>query len=292
MTKSIVITGASTGIGYATAKELLANGYHVFASVRKQTDVERLNSEFAQQFTEGKFTALLFDVTDPAAIRSAADQVAQQIGGNGLAGLVNNAGVVVAGPVIHTPVDAYRSQFEVNFFGLIDVTQVFLPLLGAKRDCPHPPGRVINISSVSGRIAAPFLSPYAASKFALEAFTDSLRRELLIYGINVISIQPGPIKTPIWEKYDDNIAEQYAESDFYSAAKTFAKIALQSAQKGQPAEVVARTIRHALEHPQPKTQIALPASWVAWWAAQWLPARWLDRVIAGRMGLKRLVHSG
>ena len=165
------------------------------AACAKQADAERLKNEFPAHFTP-----LLFDVTDAAAITRAVEQVKQQIGNRGLAALVNNSGISGAAPLMHVPLDEVRRMFEVNVFGLLQVTQAFLPLLGATRNCPHAPGRVINISSISGGLVFPFVGAYGASKHAVEALTDGLRRELAIAGIQVIGIEPGVIRTPMWEK--------------------------------------------------------------------------------------------
>lgn len=158
--KYAVVTGVSSGIGYAVTKELIGRGYFVFGSVRKQADAERLQAEF----DEGEFGALVFDVTDPAGIATAVEEVAQEVEGIGLWGLVNNAGIALAGPLMHVTPEEIRRQFEVNVFGTLAVTQAFLPLLGAQRDTPHAPGRIVNISSVSGHIAYPFMGPYAMSE--------------------------------------------------------------------------------------------------------------------------------
>ena len=184
--KNILITGVSSGIGYATAQALVERGHHVFGSVRRQKDAERVQEELGENFTP-----LLFDVIDSEAISRAQEQVAEAVGEKGLYALINNAGIVIPGPLKYTPLDEFREHFEVNLFGLLDVTQQFLPLLGASEGSPYPPGRIINISSTSGRVAYPFMGAYASTKHALEALSDSLRRELMLYGVDVIVIQPG-----------------------------------------------------------------------------------------------------
>ena len=193
--KSIVITGVSAGIGYATTTELLRRGYHVFGSVRKQADADRLQDEFGPSFTP-----LLFDITDHAAISKAVQQVAVAVHDKGLEVLINNAGILVPGPLMLMPLPDFRAQFDVNVLGLLDVTQQFLPLLGARQDPPFAPGRIVNVGSVSGKIAYPFMGAYAATKHALEALSDSLRRELMLYGVDVILIESGTTRTPIVEK--------------------------------------------------------------------------------------------
>lgn len=169
------------------------------------------------------FTPLLFDVTDAPAIQAAVEQVRTALGEeDNLVGLVNNAGVAVAGPLMHLPVAELRQQFEVNLFGLVAVTQAFLPLLGARPDTTVMPGRIINLSSVSGRIAYPFMGPYAASKHALEGLSDSLRHEL-IYGIDVILIEPGSVRTPIWDKAEQLDINRYANTDYVADLREDAK---------------------------------------------------------------------
>jgi NAD(P)-dependent dehydrogenase (short-subunit alcohol dehydrogenase family) len=238
-----------------------------------------------------RFTPLLFDVTDEGAIRAAATQVEQQLNGQGLQGLVNNAGIAVSGPLMHLPLADFRRQLEINVTGALAVTQAFLPLLGAKKDAPQPPGRIVNISSVSGKIVYPFLVPYAISKHALEAMSDGLRRELLVYGIDVIVIEPGSIKTPIWEKAAEEDTGRFADTDYADYAeivKRMQETFVNQGRRGMPVEVVTKTIREVLEAERPKTRYALPRKWLTGWLIpRLLPDRWLDRIMAGRLGIYR-----
>ena len=183
---TVVVTGASSGIGEATALELHSLGFSVVAGVRSHEDGERLGAQ--------GLTPLPLEITDPGSIAAAAAQVESLVGAEGLAGLVNNAGIAVAAPIEFVPLDELRRALEVNLVGQVAVTQAFLPLLRIAE------GRVVNISSIAGRVALPLMGPYAASKFALEGVSDSLRRELHGQGIDVVVIEPGGIKTPIWEK--------------------------------------------------------------------------------------------
>ena len=183
---TVVVTGASSGIGEATALELRSLGFSVVAGVRSREDGERLGAQ--------GLTPLRLEITDAASIAAAAAEVESLVGADGLAGLVNNAGIAVAAPIEFVPLDELRRALEVNLVGQVAVTQAFLPLLRIAE------GRVINISSIAGRVALPLMGPYAASKFALEGVSDSLRRELHGQGIEVVAIEPGGIKTPIWEK--------------------------------------------------------------------------------------------
>src|SRR5690606_7879549 len=189
--KHILITGISSGIGYAAARDLISHGYHVFGSVRREEDAQRLRDELGPGVTP-----LLFDVTDHSAIESAVAQMTEALNGQNLTALVNNAGITTPGPLLHMSLHEFRQQFEVNLFGLLDVTQQVAPLLGARPDAPQLPGRIINIGSVSGKVAYPCMGAYAASKHALEALSDALRRELMLYGVDVILIEPGTVNTP------------------------------------------------------------------------------------------------
>lgn len=280
--KSVVITGVSTGIGLDAARRLLTRGYRVFGSVRKQADAERLQAELGENFVP-----LLFDVTDGAAVDTAVFQVKSIIGSDGLYGLVNNAGISVTGPLMHVPIDELRWQFEVNLFGLLDVTQKFLPLLGAVKDAPFPPGRIVNISSVSGKITYPFMGPYAASKHALEAMSDALRRELLYYGIDVIVIEPGTTQTPIIEKTAVQ-SNNYEATDYGEVMAEFGKKAVERQDSALPVAKVTDAIVIALEKPNPKTRYAVPRKWfMGWIAPRLLPDRLFDKIAANQLGFKK-----
>lgn len=283
--KSVVITGVSTGLGRGTAEDLAAHDYHIFGSVRREKDAAELQAKLGKNFTP-----LLFDVTDEAAIRVAADKVAQVLNaqGQGLTGLINNAGMSLNGPLMHLPLAKLRQQFEVNVLGLVAVTQAFLPLLGAKLPQRYPPGRIINISSVGGRIAFPFIGAYASCKHAIEGLSDSLRRELLIYGVDVIVLEPGSVKTAIWDKAEQEDLSMYANTDYLEIMRSFQKAMLEMGRAGVAPEVVSRTIREALESEHPKARYALPDNYImTWLLPRLLPDRWLDRIIASRVGLKR-----
>jgi NAD(P)-dependent dehydrogenase (short-subunit alcohol dehydrogenase family) len=199
-TGTVVITGASTGIGRACALHLDSLGFDVFAGVRKPEDGERLAAEGSE-----RLRPLQLDVTDAAQVEAAAREVGEAVGDRGLAGLVNNAGIAVSAPLEFIPIDELRHQLEVNVIGQVAVTQALLGLLRRGK------GRVVNIGSIGGRVALPFVGPYAASKIALEALTDSLRRELRRTGVEVSIVRPGGIATPIWDRgigAADQIREQ------------------------------------------------------------------------------------
>ena len=250
--------------------------------MRKETDANKLKAELGPDFIP-----LLFDVTDGEAVLRAAGAVEEAVGDAGLAGLVNNAGTALAGPLMHQPLEEVRRHFEVNVFGLIAVTQAFLPLLGAK-ECPaHKPGRIVNVSSVSGRVADPFIGAYAGSKHAVEAISDSLRRELLLYGIDVIVIRPGAVRTPIWQKGAAPVVSgRYDGTDYSGPLRKFETLVERMARGGDPPERIGKFIRKVFEANRPKTRYAIVAGRFAdWTLPTTLPDRWLDGLVGRGLGL-------
>ena len=246
---AVVVTGSSTGIGAGCALELDGRGFRVFAGVRSEADGQRLQARASEALTP-----LAIDVTDAQSIEHAARFVADAVGQAGLAGLVNNAGIVVAGPLEILPIDQLRRQLEVNVIGQIAVTQALLPLLRAAR------GRIVNVSSVNGSLAPPYLGPYAASKFALEALSDALRTELRTWGITVSLIEPGAVDTPIWEKAfaaADQLAQHVPpealklyEADLAAMRATTRRLALGA----MPVQKIVRAVLHALTAKRPRTR--------------------------------------
>lgn len=278
---TVVVTGASTGIGLATARVLAGHGVHVFGSVRRDADAERVRAEIGD-----RFTPLVFDVTDADAIRAAVPRVRGALDGHTLWGLVNNAGIAVGGPLIHQPLDEVRRHLEVNVIGALAAVQAFAPLLGVDRSLTGKPGRIINISSVAGRLSAPFLGAYAASKHALEGMSGSLRRELMMYGIDVIIINPGSVATPIWDKAEASDATRYAGTDYAPILPRFLGAALRSGRSGLPADAVGEAVWTALTTPRPRTFYPVVGRRLLTWTIPLaLPARLLDRLIAKRLGM-------
>jgi NAD(P)-dependent dehydrogenase (short-subunit alcohol dehydrogenase family) len=281
--KSVVITGASTGIGEATARILVGKGLRVFGSVRKRSDGERLTAEIGADFEP-----LVFDVTDDAAIRAEAARVGERLGGETLLGLVNNAGIGIGGPLLLLDLDELRHQFEVNVFGVVAVTQAFAPLLGTDRRLRGGPGRIVNMSSVAGKLAAPFLAPYVASKHALEGLSQSLRRELLVYGIDVILIAPGAVATPIWDKTQELDVARFAASDYAAPLEKFMKTFVESGRRGIAPEDVGALVHHALTTGRPQTRYAILRNRLTrWLVPRLLPDRALDRALGKQLGLIR-----
>jgi NAD(P)-dependent dehydrogenase (short-subunit alcohol dehydrogenase family) len=278
--RSIVITGVSTGIGHAAAKLLLARGFRVFGSVRKEADAERLAGEFGQHFTP-----LVFDVTDEAAVLSAARAVREKLGGETLAGLVNNAGISVSGPVLELAVDEFRRQLEVNVIGPVIATQAFGPLLGADPQLKGPKGRIVMISSVAGRIGNPLMAPYSASKHALEGLSEGLRRELMLFGIDVLVIAPGAVKTPIWAKAEQQDFSTYKNSPYYPALQRVLQLLPRLDASGLPAEAIAERIFEALTAATPRLRRTVTPSPLRHLIMRLLPGRFIDRIVARRLAL-------
>lgn len=281
--RAVVVTGVSTGIGRATALLLAARGFQVFGSVRKLADAAPLSSQLGDAFVP-----LVFDVTDDGAVRDAAAQVRERLAGHRLAGLVNNAGVAVAGPLTHLPISEFRWQLEVNLVGPMLVAQAFLPLLGTDPALQGEPGRIVNLSSVGGKLGAPFLGPYVASKFGLEGLSDSLRRELQFYGVDVIMVAPGHVATPIWDKAEEMDVRPYEALPTAPALRKFRDFFIAEGKKGFPPEKIAGVIHEALTARRPKTRYAVvPGKLQNWTIPRLLPARVVDRVIGAQLGLKR-----
>jgi NAD(P)-dependent dehydrogenase (short-subunit alcohol dehydrogenase family) len=275
---AVLVTGASSGIGYATVMRLARRGTIVFAGVRRQADAELVAREGGVNVRP-----LILDVTDSASIARARTAVsrAQDVA---LAGLVNNAGVAVAGPLEILPLEALRRQFDVNFFAAIEMTQAFLPMLRETR------GRIVNISSIGGKLAAPFVGAYASSKFALEAASDALRLELRPFGIAVVLVEPGAVKTPIWQRSAeaslhvfDRVASG-AREPYAQMIDNVQRLSAKMDESGIPPERVAQVIERALfsAHPRARYLVGRDAR-VRLMVAR-LPDGLRDRIVAAVVG--------
>ncbi len=250
----ILVTGASSGIGHAAAVDFANHGATVYAGVRKAEQAQEL-TRLSASCGGGVLRPLLFDVTDPAQVEHAIQEIKKHSGR--LDAVINNAGLTVAGPVEGIPLEDYRTQFEVNFFGVVAVTQKALPLIRQSK------GRVLMISSVNGRMTSPFLSAYSASKFALEGFSNALRLEMDPFGVRVCLIEPGPIRTPIWKKaldrgneleanWPDDLKKLYAKP-----LANMRKLASRAEETARPVEDVLVALRHALSSRNPKPRYVI-----------------------------------
>jgi NAD(P)-dependent dehydrogenase (short-subunit alcohol dehydrogenase family) len=247
--KTVVITGTSTGIGRATALRLDRNGFRVFAGVRREADGQNLKAEASE-----RLTPILLDVTDAAAVEQASKEVATQVGDAGLWGLVNNAGMGLGGPIEFVDSDEWRRQFEVNVFGPAAMIRSFLPLVRQAK------GRIVNVSSAAGKVASPVLGPYCASKFALEALSDSLRLEVAGQGVCVAVVEPGFIETPMLDKGKDTTAQVLEKlpplgRELYGGAmESFQKMVDRFRSRAASPDQVARAIEQALTAGRPRTR--------------------------------------
>ena len=282
-----MITGASTGIGAACALHLDRLGWRVFAGVRKQADAETLKTQGSP-----RLTPISLEITDTVSISTAASAVAGAVGQAGLAGLVNNAGIVVPGPIEFLPLPDLRRQLEINVVGQVAVTQAFLPLIRAGR------GRIVNMGSIQGRMATPFAGAYSASKFALEALTDALRLELAPWGISVSIVEPSAVATPIWEKSAKTAEAMLGSVQpealvlYAEAIEAVKRTAADAAKRAVDPVEVARVVEHALTAARPRTRyvVGREAKFRAAMALL-VPDRVRDNLVAKAMGLPKTAPS-
>jgi short-subunit dehydrogenase len=279
-TRSVVVTGSSTGIGWGITKILIKKGIRVFGSVRKQADADRLQAEFGTNFVP-----LMFDVTDSRAVIEAAKKTSEMLEGWPLLGLVNNAGIAVSGPLLYLDIDEFRHQLEVNVTGPLIVTQAFAPLLTSHIESDIGAGRIVMISSIGGTSATPFVGPYNASKFALEGLSEALRRELMLLGIDVIVIAPGAVATPIWDKADQVDVTRYANTPYAASLDNIRKFMLEAGRKGLKPERIGHAAWRALTTRKPKTRYIVTPEPFQNFLVNNLPKRMVDRIIGGRLGL-------
>jgi len=280
--KSIVITGVSTGIGYSATELLIKNGYRVFGSVRKEEDKNKLQKEFGENFHP-----LIFDVRDEDAIRKSALEVEAIVGNDGIDCLINNSGIALGGPSLHLPIEVFKEQFDVNLFGVVSVTNIFSKLLGAYKDSKHS-GKIIMISSVSGKRSYPFVGPYTASKHALEGFSDSLRRELMLYGVDVILVEPGPIKTAIWDKAPSPDDNPFLGTDYEKSLRIFYKQVVEKGKQGLSSDSVSKLIKKIIELKKPKSRYVISANKLRdYYIPGLFPDRFFDKIIAKILKLKK-----
>ena len=282
--KYVLVTGVSTGIGYSALEHLIRKGYRVFGSVRTQKDADKLSLEFGDNYIP-----LIFDVTNEIEIIESVKKVKTILSNDDqLDAIVNNSGIAIGGPIQYLETDVFRKQFEVNLFGVVTVTRAYLELLGAKSGIHHK-GRIIMISSISGKRSFPFVSPYTSSKHALEAFSDSLRREMMLYGIDVVIIEPGPIKTPIWDKTPPIEDNPFIGTVYESALRKFyGQMVIKGKIEGLPVGKVGKLIEKVISLKNPKTRYVITGrKWIDFIFPGILPDRWLDRLFAKFLGIDK-----
>jgi len=277
---AVLVTGASTGIGRACAEHLDGLGFGVFAGVRKEADADSLRGAGS-----ARMQPLMLDVTDTASVLATARAI-EEAAPAGLRGLVNNAGIAIGGPLEFVTLGDWRRQLEVNFIGQIAVIQATLPALRRAR------GRIVNVTSIGGRVATPFLSPYSASKFALEAVTDALRLELLRFGIEVSAVEPGAVATPMWDK--GRASAEEVSTSLPAEGIALYGTAIQAMSKGidrlvsgaVPPLDVATAVEHALTAHRPRTRYVVGReARIRLLLARLLPTRAMDKLTVRVMGI-------
>ena len=280
--RTVLITGISTGIGKSISEILMNNKFFVIGSVRKEEDAAYLKEKFPNQFSH-----IIFDVTDKTAIENSKKVVEKILKKNNsyLCSIINNAGIAMGGPLRYLDTEIFRKQFDVNYFGLINVTKTFLDLLINSNKYPLK-NKIINIGSISGKRSYPFVSPYTSSKFALEGLTDSLRRELLIHNIDVVLVEPGPIKTEIWSKVPDIEDNPFLKTEYEDALRKFNKIYIEMGKKGLHPDVIGNLILKTLLTNKPKTRYVItPGKIMNYIIPGFLPDRWVDKLLGKMLGL-------
>jgi NAD(P)-dependent dehydrogenase (short-subunit alcohol dehydrogenase family) len=282
--KDVVVTGVSTGIGWGTTKVLVSKGFRVFGSVRRQADADHLQSEFGDGFVP-----LLMDVTDADAIHQAAQKVGAMIGDRNLVGLVNNAGIVVSGPLLYLRPSEYRRQLDVNMIAPLVVIQAFAPLLGTDKKRQGPAGRIVNISSTGAKVAIPLLGAYSSSKSGLEGMSDALRRELMLFGIDLVVIEPGTVNTAMYDKGEKEDLSEFKQTEYWEAVENFQKfIVAEARNNGLSPERLGEAVHVALSTAKPKARYAVvPQPCKNWILPRLLPARMLDAQLAKLLGLTK-----
>jgi NAD(P)-dependent dehydrogenase (short-subunit alcohol dehydrogenase family) len=282
--KDVVVTGVSTGIGWGSAKVLVSKGFRVFGSVRQPADADRLQREFGNAFVP-----LIMDITDANAVHQAAQKVGSMIGDRNLVGLVNNAGAVVSGPLLYLRPSEYRRQLEVNMISPLVVIQAFAPLLGTDKKRQGPIGRIVNISSTVAKVAIPLIGAYSSSKAGLEGMSDALRRELMLFGIDVVIIEPGTVNTAMYNKGEKEDLSEFKRTEYWEAVQNFQKfIVAEARNNGLSPERLGEAVHVALTTAKPKARYAVvPQRFKNWTLPKLLPVRMLDAAVAKQMGLKK-----
>lgn len=279
--QTALVTGVSSGIGFAIATELLQQGYQVFGSVRKLSDADQLVS------LSDSFVPLVFDVTDTTALRSAVQELEKKLDGRSLNALINNAGIGLSGPLMHQPMEEIRRSFEVNVFALLNVTRSVLPLLGACDGFKHKPGRIINIGSISGGLTVPFTGTYSATKHAVEALAQGFRRELTPYGIEVCTIEPGMIRSNLQAADKAGTAgNQYAETIYKDSWPQFNRSIEEQMENAKPADIVSKAVIKVLNASKPRPRNPLDP---LWYIAKILPDRLFDTLIFNALKIKTMM---
>ncbi len=274
----IFITGVSTGLGYAMCRDLLKEGYFVIGSVRNIEDKNHLETKF-----QDSFNAIIMDVTDSKSIEYAYQEIVSILEGVGLYALINNAGIAVGGPLVLLPYKEFDLQMDVNLRGVFRVTQKFYDLLKPDNRKSNKAGRIINMSSISGLINTPFIGAYCVSKHALESMSDIYRRELDMYGIKVILIEPGPIKSEIWQKSSGSM-DAYRDTDYWAYLKDIESSIEKTEKYALPTNELTKVIIKVLSSKKPKLRyIVHRRKRMIYFVYNFIPSRWIDSIVRKKL---------
>ncbi|MFZ3229823.1 MAG: SDR family NAD(P)-dependent oxidoreductase [Pseudobdellovibrio sp.] len=284
--KTILITGTSSGIGQELVRFLSDKQYRIIATVRKIEDAEKIKKTFLNHVIP-----IVIDLSNLSQIEKIPDLLKKEFNIVKLDGLINNAGIALAAPFLDQSFSEVESIISLNVLSVMKLTQVMLPLLGAKNPAVDPnkePGVIINISSISGTGGAPFLAAYAASKHAIEGFSDALRKELMIFGIKVVVVGPGSIKTPIWSKGFGQGADCYAKSIYAESFKKFISFALNEEKNALEVSDISKLIFKILNQKNPAFRYApIPRKIMNWYIPKLMPKRIYNLLTAKALGLIR-----
>ncbi len=277
----IFITGVSTGIGYDTMKMFINKGYHVIGTVRKEEDSNRIKSTFGE-----KCTLLIFDVRDQIQMETEINSIRPLLAKNGLQCLINNAGMAIPGPLQYLSEEEFEMELDVNVKSVRRITNALLPYLGTNKSLSVMPGKIINISSVSGLFNSPFNGAYCISKHALESMTDVYRRELAMFGIQVIAIEPGPIKTEIWRK-NIGALDKFENTEYGEVLASANKMIENSEKSALEVKVITDLILKIYQSTKPNTRYLVHRKkWMFRILSSWLPDRWADKMVAKAIAKK------
>lgn len=279
----VVVTGVSTGIGLGTTKVLIAKGFRVFGSVRKRSDADRLQKELGDGFVP-----LIMDITDADAVHQAAQRVGSMTANRNLVGLVNNAGIVVSGPLLYLRPSEYRRQLETNMVSSLVVIQAFAPFLGTDSRRQGPAGRIVNITSSGAKVPIPLLGAYSASKSGLEGFSDVLRLELRLFGIDLVMIEPGFVNTAMYDKGEREDLSEFKQTEYWGPVQKFQKYIVAEGRKGHSPEHLGEAVYMALTTANPKARYAvIKQRFKNWTLPRLLPAKMFDGLMARQLGLNK-----
>jgi NAD(P)-dependent dehydrogenase (short-subunit alcohol dehydrogenase family) len=281
--KSAVVTGAASGMGAAISRAFTCNGVRVFGGVRRAEDGVKMRERLGELFVP-----VLLDVTDAAQVERVAAEVGAAIGRDRLFALVNNAGISIPGPLVHQSTKEFEAHLDVNLLGPTRMARAFLPLLGTDPARTGRPGRIINITSMAGKLGVPLFSAYTASKFGVEGFSEALRLELMPFGIDVVVVAPGSVESSIWDKADALDQKRYDATPWRSIFHSVSTQLRDERPRALPADAIGRKVYAAAFAARPRRRYTVArGAWWMWPLIRIMPQGMLERVLAAKVGIVR-----